>query len=184
MKGLSRDGGGRNTEDGYRSYDCRCGSGGRSHTGCGRINDDVRLDVRGCEGCTFIAHDGSTWGGSWKKVAMSTQVTNGMATIRVPRRDTPTTSLEVVHPDGLGAQNATALVAFTWTKANGYWSGGICWGKRKGVRARLNIVGTEFTGRAVPGAPKGRFIRARLAKLPVKAQAGVNGSPGCPEYRR
>lgn len=142
----------------------------------------VRLNVRGCEGCTFIAHDGRTWAGSWKKVATSTPVTAGKATVVIPRRNTPTTSLEVVHPDGLGAQNATAFVAFSWVKASGFWTGGICWGKQKGAKARLNIVVTEFTGRAVPGAPRERFIRARLAKLPTKAQAGVNGSPGCPQY--
>lgn len=142
----------------------------------------VHLKVSGCEGCTFIAHDGRTWAGSWKKVATSTPVTAGRATITVPRKNTPTTSLEVVHPDGLGAQNATPFVAFSWVKSAGFWTGGICWGKQKGADARLNIVVTEFTGRAVPGAPKERFIRARLAKLPAKAQAGVNGSPGCPQY--
>ena len=142
----------------------------------------IHLKVTGCEGCTFIAHDGRTWARSWKKVATSTPVTNGKATITVPRKNTPTTSLEVVHPDDLGAQNATAFVAFSWKKSAGFWTGGICWGKKKGADARLRIVVTEFTGRAVPGAPKEQFIRARLAKLPKKAQAGVNGSPGCPQY--
>ena len=142
----------------------------------------VHLKVTGCQGCTFIAHDGRTWARSWKKVATSTPVTNGKATITVPRKNTPTTSLEVVHPDGLGAQNATAFVAFSWNKSAGFWTGGICGGKKRGANARLRIVATEFTGRAVPGAPKERFIRARLARLPKKAQAGVNGSPGCPQY--
>ncbi|HQR79763.1 MAG TPA: hypothetical protein PLT68_06070 [Actinomycetota bacterium] len=144
----------------------------------------VHLRVTGCEGCTFVAHDGRTWKGSWRKVATSTPVTNGKATITVPRKSTPTTSLEVVHPDGLGAQNAIAFVAFSWRKSAGFWTGGICWARQKGASARLHIVVTEFTGRAVPGAPKERFIRARLAKLPAKAQAGVNGSPGCPQYAR
>ncbi len=95
----------------------------------------IKLNVSGCEGCTFIAHNGRTWAGSWKKVATSTPVTAGKATIRVPRKNTPTTSLEVVHPDGLGAQNATAFVAFSWVKADGFWTGGICWGKQKRARA-------------------------------------------------
>lgn len=142
----------------------------------------VHLKVTGCEGCTFVARDGRTWARSWKKVATSTPVTNGKATITVPRKNTPTTSLELVHLDGLGAQNATAFVAFSWRKTAGSWTGGICWGRKKGADARLKIVVTEFTGPAVPGAPKERFIRARLAKLPKKAQAGVNGSPGCPHY--
>lgn len=100
----------------------------------------------------------------------------------MPRKNTPTTSLEVIHPGDLGAQNSTALVAFSWKKSAGSWTGGICWGKQKGASARLHSVVTEFTGRAVPGAPKERLIRARRAKLPTKAQSGVNGSPGCPRY--
>lgn len=124
-------------------------------------------------------------------------------TITVPRKNTPTTSLEVIHPGDLGAQNSTAFVAFSWKKSAGSWTGGICWGKQKGASARLHSVVTEFTGRAVPGAPKERLIRARLAKLryrvaagapkerfirarraklPTKAQSGVNVSPGRPRY--
>ena len=84
----------------------------------------VHLNVSGCEGCTFVAHDGRRWAGSWKKVATSTPVTAGKATIAVPRENTPTTSLEVVHRDGLNAQNATPFVAFSWVKSSGFWTGG------------------------------------------------------------
>ncbi len=150
----------------------------------------VRLNVSGCEGCTFVAHDGRTWEKSWEKVATSTPVLDGRATIVVARRLTPVMSFEVAHPDGLGSENATAFVATSWKRAKSnydgsyYWDGGICLGRRLGKTATLNVVVTEYVDRIGPGTPKERFIDARLAKLPAKAYAGVNGSPGCPEFRK
>jgi hypothetical protein len=141
----------------------------------------VRLKVSGCEGCKFIAHDGRTWKKAWRKVATSTQVVDGRSVIKIPRKLTRTTSLEVVHPEGFIEMNARPFVAFTWEKQDGMWVGGICWGKQKGARARLRIVVTEYKARPVPGAARETFIRSRLAKLPRAASAGVNGSPGCPE---
>lgn len=144
----------------------------------------VTMSVSGCEGCTFIAHDGRTWAHAWRKVAVTAPVSAGETTLVIPRKLTRTTSLEVVHPAGLTVPGATAFVAFSWSKVGGYWSGGICWGKQKGAKAHLKIDVSEFRARPVPGAAKETFIRARLAKLPPKAQAGVNGSPGCPELAR
>ncbi len=144
----------------------------------------VTMSVSGCEGCTFIAHDGRTWEHAWRKVAVTAPVADGETKLVIPRKLTRTTSLEVVHPAGLTVPGATAFVAFSWSKVGGYWSGGICWGKQKGAKAHLNIDVSEFRTRPVPGAAKETFIRARLAKLPPKAQAGVNGSPGCPELSR
>lgn len=143
----------------------------------------VTMSVSGCEGCTFI-HDGRTWAHAWRKVAVTEPVSAGQTTLVIPRKLTRTTSLEVVHPAGLTVPGATAFVAFSWSKVGGYWSGGICWGKQKGAKAHLGIDVSEFRARPVPGAVKETFIRARLAKLPPNAQAGVNGSPGCPELAR
>lgn len=144
----------------------------------------VTMSVTGCEGCTFIAHDGRTWAHAWRKVAVTAPVSAGETTLVIPRRLTRTTSLEVVHPEGLTVPGATAFVAFSWSKVDGYWSGGICWGKQKGAKAHLRVDVSKFRARPYPGADKETFIRARLAKLPPKAQAGVNGSPGCPELAR
>lgn len=136
----------------------------------------IRLNVSGCEGCTFIAH-----AGSWKKVATSTTVTKGKATIKVPRNKTPKMSLELMHPDGLSGPGATPFVAFEWLRYSnmpGHY-GKICWGEQADARANLYIKVSKWRTREVPGAPKELFIRARLADLPAKAHAGVNGTPGC-----
>lgn len=144
----------------------------------------VSLQVTGCEGCRFIAHDGRTWKHAWRRVAVSAPVLDGRTSVTVPRESTPTLSLEVRHPRGYATANAVPYVAFSWTKQDGHWQGGICWGKQKGATARLHIVVTTYRGRPVPGEPKETMIRARLSKLPPKAQAGVQGVPGCPAMAR
>lgn len=149
----------------------------------------ITLNVDGCEGCVFVVHNGRNVERAWDEAARSTPVTDGTATVRVRRKMTPYLSLEVVHPLGYSSENAVPFVAFDWDKystqfpgAKG-WYGDICWGKRKGPKATLNIVVTEYLGAFPPGTPKQPFIRARLAKLPKRAEAAVNGTPGCPMFR-
>ena len=136
----------------------------------------IRLDVTGCEGCTFVAH-----AGTWKKLATSTPVVNGKAKISVPRNKTPKLSLEVKHPAGLSGPGATPFVAFDWLRYRNMPGryGAICWGEQAGASARLDIAVSKWRTRPVPGAPKDLFIKARIASLPAKAFAGVNGTPGC-----
>lgn len=148
----------------------------------------VHLKVEGCDNCIFIVHNGRNSDKAWNEVTSTAPVTEGKASFRVRSKITPYLSLEVVHPEGYSSANAVAFVAFGWKKystrfpgAKG-WYGDICWGKRKGPTATLNIVVTEYLGRFPPNTPKQPFIRARLEKLPQRAEAGVNGTPGCPLF--
>ena len=148
----------------------------------------VTLNVEGCEGCVFVVHNGKNSERAWDEITESTPVTDGQTTFRVRRKITPYISLEVKHPLGYSSENAVPFVAFGWHKystqfpdAKG-WYGDICWGKRKTATATLNVVVTEYPGAFPPGTEKQTFIRARLAKLPKRAEAGVNGTPGCPMF--
>ena len=148
----------------------------------------VHLNVEGCDGCVFVVHNGRNIEMAWNEVTSTAPVIDGRTTFRVRSKITPYLSLEVVHPDGYASENAVAFVAFGWEKystrfpgAKG-WYGDICWGKHKSRTATLNIVVTEYLGRFPPNTPEQPFIRARLKRLPKRAEAGVNGTPGCPEF--
>lgn len=133
----------------------------------------VTMNVTGCEGCRFIAHNGKTVQHAWRKVATSAPVVNGQTSITVPRKGTPYTSFEVEHPQGLSENNAVAFVAFRKKPANA-----ICWGKKQGAQATLDIIVT--TNRGWLGNTRVTYISARLASAPPESRAGVNGTPGCP----
>lgn len=139
----------------------------------------IRLQVRGCEGCVFIAHNGKRPAKAWNKAAVSSEVRNGKAVMVVPTRITPWMSLEVQHPRNYSSGNAVPFVAFDWLRASYGMTGEICWNTVAGPSERLSIVVSKFRGRPVPGVPKETMIRARLAQLPDKAMAGVNGTPIC-----
>lgn len=148
----------------------------------------VHLNVEGCENCIFVVHNGKNPDRAWDEVTSTAPVTDGKASFRVRRKITRYLSLEVAHPQGYSSENAVAFVAFGWKKystrfpgAKGRY-GDICWGKRKGPTATLNIVVTEYLGRFPPNTPRQPFIRARLRKLPEQAEAGVNGTPACPLF--
>lgn len=133
----------------------------------------VSMNVIGCEGCRFIAHDGKTVRHAWRKVAMSAPVVNGQTSITVPRKGTPYTSFEVKHPEGLTENNAVAFVAFRKNPTNN-----ICWGKKQGAQATLYIIVTTNQGRL--GNVPVTYISARVADAQPESRAGVNGTPGCP----
>jgi hypothetical protein len=99
---------------------------------------------------------------------------------------TSSLTLEVEHPEGLGAGNAVAFVAFNWRKSGYDFPGSpkrvgeICWGSQMGAKQTMRIVVTRSRVKIYVGEPKTTVLHAHLKGLPRKAGAGVNGTPGCP----
>lgn len=148
-------------------------------------NTVISLRVKGCDGCVFVAHNGSKPSKAWNDVAVSDIVLNGKAMLIVPTRMTPTLTLEVKHPKGYTSGGATPFVAFQWLRYTNPYPGGpkrygeICWGRKMGEEQTLNIAVTKAKARDYPGGPKVTIIRAHLQGLPKNAGAGINGTPSC-----
>jgi hypothetical protein len=134
---------------------------------------NIKLKVSGCNGCVFIAHNGKVNRKGWDVIATSSAVSNGLARLQVPRRQTKGLMLEVWHPAGYGAGGAVAFVKLSNKRS------GICWNKKLKKSHKFNVRVSTKPGTFENGSPTKVINAWREGAGKPKHAVGVNGTPSC-----